>query len=85
MKYKFSLHAEQQLVNRRISKSDIQEVLIHPDFVHIESDCLNVYNKVLLFGDIPYLYRVFVNTCKSPNLIITAYRTSKRNKYENNI
>jgi len=28
------------------------------------------------------LLRIFVNTCKEPNLIITAYKTSKIDKYE---
>jgi len=29
------------------------------------------------------LYRIFVNVCKTPALIITGYRTSKIEKYEN--
>ena len=32
-----------------------------------------------------YLCRVFVNEEKIPPLIITAYKTSKLNKYENKI
>lgn len=84
-KYKFSQHAEQQLVNRQLPKSAVHEVLLDPEFVHIESDCVHVFNKELLFDEQPYLVRVFVNICKRPYLIITAYRTSKRSKYENNI
>jgi hypothetical protein len=84
-KYKFSQHAEQQIENRQIPKSAVLEVLLDPDFVHIEANCVHVYNKELLFGEQLYLMRVFVNVCKRPNLIITAYRTSKRSKYENNV
>jgi hypothetical protein len=38
--------------------------------------------KLIKEGNLKYLYRVFVNICKQPDLVITAYKTSKIEKYE---
>ena len=42
-----------------------------------------VYQKLVKEGDKHYLYRVFVNNFKRPPVVITAYKTSKTEKYEN--
>jgi hypothetical protein len=44
-----------------------------------------VYQKIFLENNKPYLYRVFVNAGKISALVITAYKTSKTEKYENQV
>jgi len=44
-----------------------------------------IVNEVLYDSKNKYLYRVFVNICKKSALIITVYKTSKIEKYENKI
>ena len=63
----------------------IEEVLNTPDKVIINSKGVDVYQKLVIENNISYLYRVFVNITKQPAMIITAYKTSKVNKYENPI
>jgi hypothetical protein len=41
-----------------------------------------VYHKTLQENDKYYLYRVFVNHDKKPPLVVTVYKTSKIEKYE---
>jgi len=60
------------------------EVLENPDQVYSESD----ENEIVIYQSVfrkdtneTYLIRVFVNQIKSPDLAITAYRTSKVQKY----
>ena len=84
-RYRISMHAKEQVERRQIDESNIDHVLKLPDFIHIESDCVHVYQMVLHEGETNYLLRVFVNICKTPALVITAYKTSKLSKYENYI
>ncbi len=84
-RYRISMHANEQIERRQIDISQIDHVLKLPDFIHIESDCVHVYQMVIHEGETTYLLRVFVNICKTPALVITAYKTSKLSKYENYI
>lgn len=78
----FSKHALERMNRRRINEETVWLVLGHPNSVIRETECTHIYQKVLEEQESKYLYRVFVNICKSPNLIITVYKTSKINKYE---
>ena len=80
--YKFSNHAEIRLRARNITKAQIEEVLNNPQKVINQSECVTVYQGKITSDGILYLLRIFINTCKNPNLIITAYKTSKMEKYE---
>jgi len=85
MNYSFSKHAIEQLEKRNISRKIIDEIISHPDKDFKHDDCLKVFQKVIEEKENKYLYRVFVNSCKKPELVITAYKTSKIKKYENKI
>ena len=85
MKYSFSKHAAEQIVKRNIPRSVIDEVISNSDKIIKHDNCLKVFQSVIDEKENKYLYRVFVNICKKPALIITAYKTSKIEKYENNI
>ena len=83
MNYNLSLHAEEQLLNRGISKGIAMSVLENPDNILKHDECLSIFQRLIKEENKTYLYRVFVNTCKNPKLIITVYKTSKVGKYEN--
>jgi len=85
MKYIYSKHAAGQISKRSISKDNIAAVIGKPDNIKRQNSCLNIYQRVIEEKENRYLYRVFVNICKKPALIITAYKTSKIEKYENKI
>ena len=85
MKYIFSKHADKQIENRSISKDKIAFVIDKPDSILTHDSCMKVYQKVYEEKENRYLYRVFINICKKPALIITAYKTSKIEKYEDKI
>jgi len=85
MKYGYSKHANKQISKRSISKKKIAVVIDKPDNILTHDNCLKVYQKVFEEKENRYLYRVFVNICKKPSLIITAYKTSKIEKYEDKI
>ena len=46
-----------------------------------EQEGVTVYQNTILENNKTYLIRVFVNQHKTPPLIITAYKTSKIQKY----
>lgn len=77
-----SKHAIQRMKSRKISSAEVMEVINYPDNV-INEPCKKIFQKKISKNNSLYLYRVFVNTCKDPELIITVYKTSKIEKYEN--
>ena len=81
----FSKHALEQIERRGLSKQTIDDVLEFPTTILKEDGDVEIYQKLVLENGRPYLYRVFVNKLKTPPLVITAYKTSKTDKYENQI
>ena len=80
--FAFSEHAVERMRSRKISDSEIRIAINNPDNVIQETNCKTVYHKILSEKGSKILIRVFMNTCKDPKLIITAYKTSKIDKYE---
>ena len=85
MSFKFSKHSLDQINRRNLESSVIEIVINEPDKIVKADDCTNIHQKIVHEKGKDYLYRVFLNTCKTPHLIITAYKTSKIDKYENKI
>lgn len=81
MKFEFSKHALDQIEHRSISKEMILFVVNHPDLIIKQDESTKIYTKLVEEDSKNYLYRVFVNYIKNPLVIITAYRTSKIEKY----
>jgi len=81
MNIAFSKHAKERIKDRHLDIEMIRLVLDEPDSILKDSECKQIYQK-LIKEDTKYLYRVFVNICKQPNVVITAYKTSKIDKYE---
>jgi hypothetical protein len=82
MKFKYSKHATEQIDHRNLDANLINETLENPDTIIVDATGLSIYQKLDIINQKPYLYRVFVNTEKNPPLIVTVYRTSKIEKYE---
>ncbi len=80
MKAVFSNHAPDQMKLRRISVDTANEILNHPGSVIAENG-ITIYQSVIIEDGKSYLIRIFVNDQKNPNLVITAYKTSKISKY----
>ncbi len=83
MEFKYSHHANEQIELRGLDKSSIDDVLNYPSKIVSESSDINIYQKIILENNRNFLYRIFVNIRKIPPLVITAYKTSKIEKYEN--
>ena len=83
MDYIFSNHAEEQFALRGISLDMVKQIMVDPDRVIDEEPCKQIYQSVILEYHKKHLYRIFVNICKTPAVIITGYKTSKIEKYEN--
>lgn len=76
----YSQHFLLQIQLRNIDLKQIENVLQNPENITTE-DGLTVFQKLLYSNDKPYLLRIFVNEIKQPPVVVTAYKTSKINKY----
>jgi hypothetical protein len=83
--FQFSNHAIDQIEARSLSRQMIEGILQSKEKKVIKAGIIDIYQKIVIEIDKPYLYRVFVNNSKSPFLVVTAYKTSKIEKYENQI
>jgi len=83
MNFTYSKHSLEQIKRRNIPKSIVNTIINHPDKAISSEKCVKIFQKKIIENKKKYLYRVFVNICKAPFLIITVYKTSKSEKYEN--
>ena len=81
MKPVFSKHALAQMEQRDITKDRILTVITSPDTMTKQGNDILIYSKLVNDDIKDYLYRVFVNHLKEPELVITACKTSKIKKY----
>ena len=82
-KYKLTDHARHEMARRQINEAEIAKVLAVPEQTQIVRVGRAVYQSRLEMGDPPktYLLRVFVDVDRKPVEVVTAYRTSKIEKY----
>ena len=77
----FSKHSLEQMQLRGIKIELAQSILDTPQQVILEPD-KKIYQSIINFEDEgENLIRIFVNTIKQLNLVITIYKTSKIEKY----
>ena len=81
-KITFSIHAKERMRSRGITDSMVRSAINNPNSIVEDSECKRIYHKTLDDGQSIMLLRVFVNPCKEPPVVITAYKTSKIEKYE---
>ena len=80
MGFIISKHAESQMKLRGIEEKTVLEILDYPDQVKSDND-KTVYQSVIIENGKQYWINIFVNHLKTPNLVITVYKTSKIGKY----
>ena len=83
MDFIFSRHAHEQMARRGISHETVMTVLSFPDqtIADIETPTKIIYQSLINEDNRIFLLRVFVDTYKQPNVIITVYKTTKTTKY----
>jgi hypothetical protein len=82
MNFRFSKHAEAELVLRNIPRALVEEVLQHPQQIVPERPPKMAYQSQLDFGGgRMFLLRVIVDDTIEPAIVVTLYRTKKINKY----
>jgi len=81
----YSEHALIQMRKRNLDFQFIDVVLDFPDNVLVGNPEIIVYQKMGTDNNKLYLYRVFVNIHKRPPVIVTVYKTSKIDKYEDQV
>jgi len=83
MTIKLSAHVKAEIVRRQLSEELVFQVARNPQQTLPARDGLECRQSI--FNDSisgkEYLLRVIVNPLKSPNLIVTTYKTSKVSKY----
>ncbi|MBI5700890.1 DUF4258 domain-containing protein [Candidatus Saganbacteria bacterium] len=79
---KLSLHADRQLNERDLSLKDIESVINKPDqLVSAKTKGRKIAQKIIFRSKIKFLYRVVYVKEGHDFLVITAYRTTKIEKY----
>ena len=85
MFFRYSLHSLEQIKIRGLNETIVEDVLNSPDKVITNAEGVDIYQKLVIENNKHYLSRVLVSITKQPPMVITAYKTSKVNKYENPI
>jgi len=81
MKHIFSKHALEQMELRGIDRKTVEKILAKPQQTIIEKGKKIVQSTTPFKAKPKHLIRIFVNTEKNPNVVITVYKTSKIDKY----
>lgn len=80
LNYSISKHAYEQMNKRKIPLDLLNEVLNNPHQVLWEDE-LSIYQSIIEIDKKQYLLRIFVNSYKIPNMVVTVYLTNKIDKY----
>ena len=82
MNFRFSRHAEEELVRRQIPRTALEAVLEHPQQRVPHRAGTEILQSLLESRDgRMYLLRAVVAVDKAPPVVVTVYRTSKIDKY----
>lgn len=80
--FRYSRHACEEMVRRGIPRQVADEVLRQPEQIVLERTGRKAYQSRAGFDDGKvFLVRLIVDETKSPAVVVTAYRTSKIEKY----
>ena len=82
MHIKFESHAENQIKERRLDKKQIEETLLNPDNVLDAKKNRKIAQKVFKIGRFKFLLRVIYVIENSDFVVISAYRTTRIEKYK---
>jgi hypothetical protein len=84
VRYRLSTHAKEEIERRRIPQEWVESVLEKPDQVVLERGVLKAYQRKWDIGGKMFLVRVIVDDGVDPAVVVTAYRTTKIEKYWKN-
>jgi len=79
--YVFTTHALAEMTRRRLDEGVVREVLAEPEQRLPVRPGRDVLQSRREGGGATYLIRVFVDVDRSPAEVVSAYRTSKIDKY----
>ena len=77
----FENHAESQIKERNLDESKIEETLLNPDQVITSKKNRKIAQKIFRTGRIKFLMRVIYVIENSDFIVISAYRTTRIEKY----
>jgi hypothetical protein len=82
MNYRLSKHAREEMGRRDIPAQTVESILNNPEQIVLDASGKRVYQSKVDFGSgKAYLVRVVVNEQGDVPLVVTAYRTSRIDKY----
>ena len=81
MRYKFSDHAQEEIERRRIPLAQEKAILEIPAQVVPERGVVKAHQSNSEIGGKIFLVRVIVDGSVDPAVVVTAYRTTKIEKY----
>jgi hypothetical protein len=82
VRWRLSRHADEEIRRRAIPLPLVEETLMHPRQVVAERGGLRACQSQVVFPDgRAFLLRVIVDDAAEPTVVVTAYRTSKIDKY----
>jgi hypothetical protein len=81
--YRLTDHVKLEMKRRSIAETEIAQVLVNPDQFETVRPGRAVYQSKFELGEPAktYLLRVFVDVDRQPPEVVTAYLTSKIDKY----
>lgn len=78
-----SAHALDQMRRRGIAEAELRAILGEPDFaITARPGRVVLHGRVVRTGKGVYLLRIFLDVDRVPPVVVTAYLTSKIDKYE---
>jgi hypothetical protein len=81
VRYRLSIHAQEEIERRSIPVTLLEAVLEKPDQVVPERGIVRAYQSKCRIGGKMFLVRVVVDDSVDPMVVVTAYRTTKIDKY----
>jgi hypothetical protein len=76
-RFRFTEHAQEQMAKRQLAEADVRQTLVSPEEVLPVREGRVVAQSVLE----GHLLRVFIDVDREPMEVVTAYRTSKIDRY----
>ena len=81
LRYRFSSHAREEIERRRIPLAVVASVIESPDQIVPERGVVKAYQSKRVISGKMFLVRVMVDDTIDPAVVVTAYRTTKIDRY----
>jgi hypothetical protein len=79
--YIITEHAKFEMERRAISLKLVEQIISNPEQCFLVRKGRQVYQSLIQMSGKQYVVRIFVDIDRSPPEVVTAYRTSKIDKY----